>query len=108
MRWNFGFQHELSKDLMLEVVYMGNHAVHLPIAFTQLNVIPRQYPEHIADSRPDADQFADSDGDESVRRPGARHGLNNSTTTVQQLLRAVSRSFRWAKAAAATEWWSRI
>jgi len=28
---------------MLEVVYIGNHAVHLPINYTQLNGIPRQY-----------------------------------------------------------------
>jgi hypothetical protein len=43
MRWNLGVQHEFSKDLMLEVSYMGNHAVHLPVSVTQLNGIPRQY-----------------------------------------------------------------
>jgi hypothetical protein len=43
MRLNLGLQHEFSKDLMLEVNYIGNHAVHLPLSVTQLNGIPRQY-----------------------------------------------------------------
>jgi hypothetical protein len=42
-RWNFGFQQTLSKNMVLEVVYIGNHGVHLPIPTTQLNYIPRQY-----------------------------------------------------------------
>ncbi len=43
LRWNFGFQHTLSPNTMLEVLYIGNHAVHTPIQFTQLNGIPRQF-----------------------------------------------------------------
>jgi len=43
LRWNFGFQHALSKDMLLEVVYIGNHSVHLPVNLTQLNGIPRKY-----------------------------------------------------------------
>jgi len=43
VRWNFGFQHELPGNTVLEVVYTGNHAVHLPITYTQLNGIPRQF-----------------------------------------------------------------
>ena len=43
LRWNFGIQHSLSPNTMLEVVYIGNHSVHLPITVTQLNGIPRQY-----------------------------------------------------------------
>ncbi len=43
VRWNFGIQQQLTSNTILEVVYMGNHAVHLPISATQLNVIPRQY-----------------------------------------------------------------
>ena len=42
-RWNFGFQHTLTPNTMLEVLYIGNHAVHLPIQLTQLNGIPRQF-----------------------------------------------------------------
>ena len=43
VRWNFGFQHTLTPNTMLEVLYIGNHAVHTPIQFTQLNGIPRQF-----------------------------------------------------------------
>jgi len=42
LRWNIGIQQSITNDLMLEVVYIGNHSVHLPIDFTQLNGIPRQ------------------------------------------------------------------
>jgi hypothetical protein len=28
---------------MIEVAYMGNHSVHLPITYTQENILPRQY-----------------------------------------------------------------
>ena len=43
VRWNFGIQHELTPNLMLAVLYTGNHAVHLPVDVSQLNGIPRQY-----------------------------------------------------------------
>ena len=43
LRWNFGFQHSLSKNMVMEAVYIGNHSVHTPINLTQLNGIPRQY-----------------------------------------------------------------
>jgi hypothetical protein len=43
LRWNLGVQHTLSPNTMLEVLYIGNHAVHIPIQFTQLNGIPRQF-----------------------------------------------------------------
>ena len=43
MRWNFGFQHTLTPNTVLEVLYIGNHALHTPVAATQLNGIPRQY-----------------------------------------------------------------
>jgi len=41
LRWNVGIQQALTNDLMLEVVYVGNHSVHLPVDYTQLNGIPR-------------------------------------------------------------------
>lgn len=40
-RWTFGVQQELTPNLLLEVTYIGNHSVHLPISVTQLNGIPR-------------------------------------------------------------------
>jgi Carboxypeptidase regulatory-like domain len=43
LRWNFGFQHSLSANMVLEAVYIGNHSVHTPINLTQINGIPRQY-----------------------------------------------------------------
>ncbi len=42
IRWNFGVERQLSADTVLQVVYIGNHSVHLPIT-TQLNGIPQQY-----------------------------------------------------------------
>jgi hypothetical protein len=42
VRWNFGVQRQLPGKMVLEVVYIGNHGVHLPIT-TQLDYIPRQY-----------------------------------------------------------------
>jgi len=43
LRWNFGFQHSLGQNMVLEAVYIGNHSVHIPINLTQLNGIPRKY-----------------------------------------------------------------
>jgi hypothetical protein len=43
LRWNLGLQRAVTPNLMLEVAYIGNHAVHLPVTYTQLNGIPRQY-----------------------------------------------------------------
>ncbi|HKE24740.1 MAG TPA: carboxypeptidase-like regulatory domain-containing protein [Bryobacteraceae bacterium] len=43
LRWNLDIQHTFGKDTLLEVAYIGNHSVHLPITVTQLNGIPRQY-----------------------------------------------------------------
>jgi hypothetical protein len=42
-RWTFGIQQELTPNLLMEIAYIGNHAVHLPVSVTQLNGIPRQY-----------------------------------------------------------------
>ena len=43
MRWNFGFQHSLSPNMVLEAAYIGNHSVHTPINLTQINGIPHQF-----------------------------------------------------------------
>jgi hypothetical protein len=43
VRWNFNIQHELGKNTVLEIAYIGNHGVHLPVFVSQLNGIPRQY-----------------------------------------------------------------
>ena len=42
LRWNFDIQRELAKNLVFEIGYTGNHAVHLPINH-QIDFVPRQY-----------------------------------------------------------------
>jgi hypothetical protein len=43
LRWNFGVQRQLPKQFVLEVVYIGNHSVHLFVTDRNSNAIPRQY-----------------------------------------------------------------
>jgi hypothetical protein len=43
VRWNVGMQYQLSPNSVLEVAYIGNHSVHIPVTFTQMNSIPRSY-----------------------------------------------------------------
>lgn len=42
-RWDIGVQQQLTANTMLEAIYVGNHALHLPIATQDLNAIKRQY-----------------------------------------------------------------
>jgi hypothetical protein len=42
LRWNLSLQRELPGQVVLEVAYIGNHSIHLPVT-TNLNYIPRQY-----------------------------------------------------------------
>jgi hypothetical protein len=41
-RWTLGIQRQLPGNTVLEVGYIGNHAIHLPVNH-QLNFLPRQY-----------------------------------------------------------------
>ncbi len=43
VRWNLSLQYELTRNTVLEVAYIGNHAVHIPMTYTQLNGISRQF-----------------------------------------------------------------
>jgi hypothetical protein len=43
VRWNLSVQYQLTSNLVTEVAYIGNHSVHLPVTYTQLNPIPNQY-----------------------------------------------------------------
>jgi hypothetical protein len=83
MRWNFGFQHSLARDLVLEVMYIGNHSVHLPIDYTQINGIPRQFLSTLG-VRDTSQNYLTS----SVANPfsGLQSSSNGSTTTPAQLL----------------------
>lgn len=43
LRWNLGIQQSLSSNTMLEIDYVGNHMVHMPVATVQYNYIPAEY-----------------------------------------------------------------
>ncbi len=42
-RWNLGVQRTLNNNLMVEVLYVGNHSVHLPVGTHNINAILPQY-----------------------------------------------------------------
>ena len=83
LRWNFGFQHSLSNNMVLEVVYMGNHGVHLPVDVTQLNGIPRQYLSTLPTRDPAVSYLTNT-----VANPfaGLNTSQNGTSTTTAQLL----------------------
>ncbi|HEY3742499.1 MAG TPA: TonB-dependent receptor [Bryobacteraceae bacterium] len=84
IRWNFGFQHTFNSSTLLEVDYMGNHGVHLPVYVTQLNTIPIQD----LSTLPTRDQALISAYSASVPNPfsGLATSQNTATTSVVQLL----------------------
>jgi hypothetical protein len=43
VRWNLSIQYQLTPNLVTEVAYIGNHSIHLPMTYTQLNGVPAQY-----------------------------------------------------------------
>ena len=43
VRWNLSVQYQFAGNTVMEVAYIGNHSVHLPITYTQFNAIPAQY-----------------------------------------------------------------
>jgi hypothetical protein len=85
-RSTFGIQHALTPNLVIEIAYIGNHSLHLPIAFTQVNGIPRQY----LSTLPYRDQTAITLLSGSVANPFAGllpgTSLTGATTTLRQLL----------------------
>jgi hypothetical protein len=84
LRWNFGIEHTLSPNTLLEVVYIGNHAVSLPVTVTQLNGIPRQY----LSTLPVRDAAVNTAMSATVANPfaGLNTAQNGATTTAAQLL----------------------
>jgi hypothetical protein len=85
IRWNFGVQRQLPGSMVLEVAYIGSHALHLPIN-TQLNYIPRQY----LSTSIFRDQNTINLLNGSVANPFYKllpgTSLNGSTVALQQLL----------------------
>jgi len=45
-RWTLGVQQSLARNLLVEALYEGNHAEHLPVASNNLNAIQAQYLTH--------------------------------------------------------------
>ena len=43
LRWNLGFQYSVTPNLLVELIYLGDHAVHQPIASTPIDYIPQQF-----------------------------------------------------------------
>jgi hypothetical protein len=88
LRWDIDLQHTITPNLLLEVAYMGNHSVHLPISVTQLNVIPRQY----LSTLPVRDQTVVNELTATTPNPFAGllpgTSLNSANVTVAQLLSA--------------------
>lgn len=86
IRWNLGVQHAITPNLLFEVDYVGNHAVHLPVQIVQLNAVPAQF-QSTLDTR---DQTVINELTATVPNPfkGLLPGtsMNGSTISVAQLL----------------------
>jgi hypothetical protein len=83
VRWNFGVQQQLTKNLLLEVVYVGNHSVHLPVAITQINGLPRSLLSTLNVRDPNQTYLSNSAPNPFA---GLQTSQNSATTTVAQLL----------------------
>jgi hypothetical protein len=82
-RWNFGIQHSLTPNLMLEVDYIGSHTIHLPIDFTQLNGIPRQFLSTLG-TRDTSQNYLTATATNPFS--GLQTSQNTASTTAAQLL----------------------
>jgi hypothetical protein len=89
IRWTFGIQQQITPTLVMEVAYIGNHALRMPMSVTQLNGIPRQY----LSTLPYRDATLITTLTASVPNPLAglipslgNSGLNGTNTSVRQLL----------------------
>jgi hypothetical protein len=87
LRWNFGIQQSIGSNLMLEVVYIGNHSVHLPIDFTQLNGIPRQFLSTLPARDPNQTYLASTVPNPFFGLPNTSVSANANTTPAQLLAR---------------------
>jgi hypothetical protein len=87
LRWNFGIQHTFGDSLLLEADYIGNHSVHLPINYTQLNGIPRQYLSTLPVRDPAETYLANSVANPFYNLTGTSVSANSTTTPAQLLAR---------------------
>lgn len=86
LRWNLGVQYALSSDLLLELDYIGDHAVHQPIASTPIDYIPQQF----LSTLPTRDNALISSYTGTVKNPFAGllpgTSINGATVARSQLL----------------------
>ncbi|HXS95154.1 MAG TPA: TonB-dependent receptor [Candidatus Limnocylindrales bacterium] len=87
LRWNLDIQHTVGSNTLFEIAYIGNHAVHLPITVTQLNMVPAQY----LSTLPTRDVALNTTLTGTVPNPFAgllpnASSLNGSTVALDQLL----------------------
>ena len=86
LRWNLGGQYAITPNLLLELVYIGDHAVHQPIASTPLDYIPQR----LLSTLPGRDAALVSAYNATTKNPFAGllpgGSINGSTVAVSQLL----------------------
>ncbi len=86
-RWNLGIQRSLTSSTLFEAMFVGNHALHLPLATQNLNATKLQY----LSTNPYANIGLGLDYGASVANPFAGQlpgnaSLNASTTTLGNLV----------------------
>ncbi len=86
-RWDIGVQQQVTSSTMVEVLYVGNHGVHLPVNTQNLNAIEKQYMA----TTPYRDQDMATAYANTVANPFAgklpnSSGCNSSTNTFSSLL----------------------
>ena len=86
LRWNLGVQYALSPNLLLEVDYIGDHAVHQPVASVPIDYIPQQF----LSTLPTRDNALVSSYTATVKNPFAGllpgTSINGATVARSQLL----------------------
>jgi hypothetical protein len=86
-RWNLGVQHTLTNSTLVEVLYVGNHATHLPVSAQNINATETQY----LTTNPYADFNLNSAVGTSVANPFVgllplNSKFNGATTSLGNLL----------------------
>ncbi len=86
LRWNLGVQYELSSNLLIELDYIGDHAIHQPIASTPLDFIPQNFLSKLTtrDNALVTAYSATTKNPFAGLLPGS--SINGSTVAVSQLL----------------------
>jgi Carboxypeptidase regulatory-like domain len=86
-RWNLGVQQSLTSSTLFEVLFVGNHGVHLPVLSQNLNAPELQF----LTTNPYRDQNLATEYAKSVPNPFAgllpnSSGCNGATTTFSNLI----------------------